>query len=79
MTDEISQGQNISLICPLICDSSITYQFTSGEMLSEYDCAVFVSCPDVVPQSLGQGRTVLGGRGREGEGGTEGTVGCACN
>ena len=79
MTDEISQGQNISLICPLIDDCSLTYQFTSGEMLFESNHAIFVSCPDVVPQSLGQGKTVLGSRGREGEGGTEGTVGCACN
>jgi len=67
----------ISLICSLIRDRSITYPFTSGEMLSEYmyNRAIFVSCPDVVPQSLGQGRTVLGGREREGKGRTEGTCG----
>ena len=32
----------------------------------------FDFCPDVVPQSLGEGRTAVGGRGREGKGGTEG-------
>ena len=42
MTNEISQGQNISLICPLIRDCSITYQFTSGEMLFENNHAIFV-------------------------------------
>ena len=40
MTEENSQGQNISLICPLMCDCSITYQFTSGEMLLEYNHAI---------------------------------------
>ena len=34
--------------------------------------SILYSCPDVVPQSLGEGRTALGGRGREGKGGTEG-------
>ena len=31
------------------------------------------SLTDGIPSSLEQGRTALGGRGREGEGGTEGT------